>query len=306
MATIMHAPAISAQRRTLWKDGHDPASPAQAGPAAALPPAQAQAQAQVPAQGDLQEEVAAAHAGAAPNRPAGPVQAQPGAPQAARAQELEQARLHELEREQVRLREQEARASALQREQEQALRRQREEREQELANVRAAAYEEGFAAGDKDARRGHAELHQRLDTLLGQLQQQLEQAMAVDEEMGVAIAFEVVCKVIGAAVVTREGVLAQLREVVARTREREQLRIHLHPDDLALVRQGPTPGIGRGGAVIEWVGDDTLTCGGCVVGTSGGDFDARLERQLAQFKDALLQARQAAALARGEPDADLS
>jgi flagellar assembly protein FliH len=176
--------------------------------------------------------------------------------------------------------------------QEQEKREQERQRlEQAYKDAQARGYQDGFKQGDEDARSSYLEAQGRLEAITAKLEETLEQGIAGIEDTAVAIVFEAICKILGDAMVTREGVIAQVRQVTARVRERGALLIRLHPRDLELVQECNAFGVGTKSAEIAWAADDSLSIGGCVVETTGGEFDARLDMQLDQIRNALAAAR---------------
>ncbi|HYD79891.1 MAG TPA: FliH/SctL family protein [Paucimonas sp.] len=167
----------------------------------------------------------------------------------------------------------------------------RQKLEQAYKEEQARGYQDGFNQGDEDARRSFLEAQERLEAITAKLEETLAQGIANIEDMAVAIVFAAVCKILGDAMVTREGVIAQVRQVMARVRERGALLIRLHPTDLELVQERNVFGVGAKSMEITWVADDSLSIGGCVVETAGGEFDARLDMQLEQIRNALAAVR---------------
>jgi len=80
-----------------------------------------------------------------------------------------------------------------------------------------------------------------------------------------------------------------LREALELAAGSSQLRVHLHPDDLAALapqRDALSREIGVLGPV-EWLGDPEITRGGCRVETQFGCVDQQLESQLARIEEEL-------------------
>lgn len=161
------------------------------------------------------------------------------------------------------------------------------------AELREQAYREAYALGSEAARQEYAQSQQHLATLLTQFELRMAQAYADIEDSAVEIVFEALGMVLGAALQSREGVLAQVRQVLARIRNRDMLTVRLHPHDLALIDNGAAFGPAPAGA-IQWLADESLSMGGCVLIGAEGELDARLDTQLAAFRRSLGQARAAA------------
>jgi flagellar biosynthesis/type III secretory pathway protein FliH len=170
----------------------------------------------------------------------------------------------------------------------------------ELEALRERAREEGYAAGrEAGEKAARAELEEHIGALR-ELVQSLRQALAEDiagaEDLAVEIAFSAVCKVLGEATASAEGVRALVREAMAQARTAEPLLLRVSPADHALLFAEPE--CLRSLAAdpkVEIVADESISAGGCVIQTAGGTLDARLDVQLRQLMDTLIRAREARA-----------
>jgi len=117
------------------------------------------------------------------------------------------------------------------------------------------------------------------------------------EDTAVAIAFEAVCKVLGDAATSHEGIAAIVCDVCRRITARQALTIRLHPSDFDMLRSaGALSALLPGSAQVSWVASDEVELGGCFVDLDGGGtLDARLETQIDSLRDALVTARNARA-----------
>jgi flagellar assembly protein FliH len=128
-----------------------------------------------------------------------------------------------------------------------------------------------------------------LQQLIGTMRVSFDEGIVGVEEVIVEIAFEAVCKILGEAWCRPDGVLAAVREVIRNAREREQLLVHLAPGDHELVSRHRSSLLQNGDSGhIELVADERVVLGGCLVETSGGTLDGRLETQLQRLRDTLL------------------
>lgn len=157
---------------------------------------------------------------------------------------------------------------------------------------RAAGFEQGLAEGREQGLEAFAERLDRLDALLGRLERKLGEDIAGHEDLMVELAFEAAAKLLGAAAVTRDGVLALVRQALAGLRDREQPVLRLAPRDLQLLADARAELSRQAGSpALEMIGDDRVELGGCLIETRGGGLDARLETQIARLRDVLLAAR---------------
>jgi flagellar assembly protein FliH len=147
----------------------------------------------------------------------------------------------------------------------------------------ARGYQEGLAAAQAEVNKRVAELNSRvtrLDAILKLLARPLEDLDSEVEKQLTLLALTV-----GKQMVRRElktdpaQVIAVIRESVARLpASARDVRVHLHPEDAAVVRDAlATPANDRAWSIIE---DPALARGGCVVRTDISQIDAKLESRL--------------------------
>ena len=120
------------------------------------------------------------------------------------------------------------------------------------------------------------------------------QEIAGAEDAVMGIAFEAICKILARDAVDRKAVRAMVQQVLSRAAQEEGVVVRLHPADCAALRNGGK-GLfaGKNGRVrVELVADEEVSLGGCIVETSGGSLDARIETQIERVRDTLLKVRQ--------------
>lgn len=175
----------------------------------------------------------------------------------------------------------------------------------ELEEVERRAYEEAFAKGREDGlARARQESQVALDQLKGQiasmdrtlglLAQPLQQMDAEVEQQLAALSL-----MIARQLVRRElqldpaQVIAIIRETVALLPvAARDVRVHLHPQDAAVVREClAAPAADRAWNIIE---DPVMGRGGCRVTTDTASIDARLETRINAVAVAVLGEERAA------------
>jgi flagellar assembly protein FliH len=181
--------------------------------------------------------------------------------------------------------------------------------EQGLAEGRQQGLTEGREAGrqavERDSRAGREEMSGRLaqlEKLLAALPAEMERRLASAEDEMVALCHGVVCRLLGDALVTREGVAQRVRQALHEAGGHaghgrggaRQVAVHLHPRDLAALEQDAAlaawmrqEGSAQGG--VRWVADERVGPGGCMVCSAEGNLDARLETQMAALRQLLLR-----------------
>lgn len=169
----------------------------------------------------------------------------------------------------------------------------------QLEQIERAAYEEAYAKGHaaglaaaKAEEKPKLDLLTqqiaRLDAILNMLARPLAELDKDVENELLALATTLAKHVIRRELKLDPGqIIAVIRETVAllpiATRD---IRVHLHPDDAALVREKlAAPQAERAWTIIE---DPVLTRGGCRVTTDTAQIDARVETRLAAVISAML------------------
>jgi flagellar assembly protein FliH len=133
-----------------------------------------------------------------------------------------------------------------------------------------------------------AEETARLRALAASLEDALAQGIAGMEDAMVEIAFAAACKVLGQAAASEDGARAMVHEAMRQVRAKEGLVLRVSPADHEFLAARVPPADGK----VELAADERVAAGGCLIETSGGTLDARLEVQLRQLLDTLLRARE--------------
>lgn len=153
---------------------------------------------------------------------------------------------------------------------------------------------EGHQAGMEAAKSDFVAEFERIKSITDKLPIAIETGIKGIEDLAVAIAFEAICKILGDAAVSLDGVQGIIRQVSQRVSAKEKLIVRLHPADYKILESGgvfktmlqtQTPD------QISWKADPDILLGGCVLETPVGDLDARLETQLENLRQTLLSSR---------------
>ncbi|MCL9848121.1 FliH/SctL family protein [Ralstonia solanacearum P673] len=133
---------------------------------------------------------------------------------------------------------------------------------------------------------------QQLDQLLSAMPDAILERLHQSECDMVALCFEVICRVIGDRAVDSQAVQGMVRNVVRQASTR-LVAVHVHPADLERLRSDAELNAwiarqsAQQGSPIEWIADDRVGLGGCILRSPHGSLDARLETQLASVRDIL-------------------
>jgi flagellar assembly protein FliH len=137
------------------------------------------------------------------------------------------------------------------------------EKARELGRQRGL--QEGRKSGAEEAAKSFELELARVRSIADKLQQAAATGFKGLEDMAVAIAFEAVCKMMGTAAVTREGIQALVTEAATHAFNSERLVVRLHPGDLAALRDaGALDAALPSGALVSWTGDQGIALGGCI------------------------------------------
>lgn len=168
-----------------------------------------------------------------------------------------------------------------------------------IAEAAEAASEQAFQqtsqALEKKALERWSQHQARLDALLAALPAQIALRLEAAQDDMLALCMEALLHILGEQAVQAPVIRSTVRHALDQLRARPLIRIELHPDDLAALRRLPgwdawceqqAPG-------AQWVGNEALVAGGCVVVSPEGSLDARLDGQLQAFRALLLDSRRA-------------
>lgn len=161
----------------------------------------------------------------------------------------------------------------------------------ELEAIEQKTHQEAYAAGRAEglaAARAQSEpqLEQlrtqvaRLDAIFEQLARPIENLDAQVEQQLVQLALAIAKQLVRRELKADPAqVIAVVRETVALLpAAARDVRVHLHPEDAAVVREKlATPGAERAWNIVE---DPVMTRGGCRVTTDTAQIDARLETRI--------------------------
>lgn len=162
-----------------------------------------------------------------------------------------------------------------------------------LEEVRNQAYREGFASGIEDGRREFAVQGEKMATLLESLGALRGELLSEVEDDVVAIVFQAVTAIIGNVLAERVGVVEVVRQVIGQVRDHENLIVRVSSKDFALIKDAYAPE-NCVGQRVDVVAEPRILPGGCLVESSAGTLDGRLEVQLHSLHELLLGVRSGA------------
>jgi flagellar assembly protein FliH len=161
-----------------------------------------------------------------------------------------------------------------------------------LADLQAEAYKEAFAQGlDEGRKAGRAEVASQVERLEGMFYDLAKPFKELDEEverelltLAMALARQIVRRELKA---DPTHIIGIIREAIAALPvAAREVRVHLHPEDAAVVRENLAPTESE--RAWQLVEDPVMARGGCRVTSATSRIDARLETRLGAILSELM------------------
>ncbi len=172
-----------------------------------------------------------------------------------------------------------------------------------LADLQAEAHKEAFEQGLTEGREaGRAEVRAQVERLAGMFYDLAKPFQALDEEverelltLAMALARQIVRRELKADPTQIIGIIREA--IAALPVAAREVRVHLHPEDAAVVREHLAPTESdRAWTIVE---DPVMARGGCQIATATSRIDARLETRLGTILSELLGNERQSPNARG-------
>ncbi len=172
-----------------------------------------------------------------------------------------------------------------------------------LADLQAEAHKEAFEQGLAEGREaGRAEVRQQAERLAGMFGELARPFEMLDTEverellnLAMALARQIVRRELKADPAQIIGIIRDA--IAALPVAAREVRVHLHPEDAAVVRESLAPAESERAWVI--VEDPVMARGGCRITTATSRVDARLESRLDTILNELLGTERRTSGARG-------
>ena len=167
--------------------------------------------------------------------------------------------------------------------------------EQSAERVRAEAYQAGYDAGFDSFADEKKKFTDRLAEIEEDIVQQVDESWQLMETEILKLSVDIARRIIREEVSTHQDVvLRMIRDGLIQIRDRQEIKIHVNPADYELVRghkdeiSGSCDGIRN----LEIIDDRRVNPGDCMIETSNGNLDARVETQLAEIERILMEESQ--------------
>jgi flagellar assembly protein FliH len=167
------------------------------------------------------------------------------------------------------------------------------EAEHRQREAEAAAYERGRRDAEKSLReqllQQRSELLELHQGVVDSLRGAVSQVVAETEDALLNLALEAAQRLVAGIRITPKIVEAVVREALSHVEDNAEITVHLHTEDLALLRKHESPllsGTPDTGP-LRFIGSTEISRGDCLVQTRFGLLDARRETKLEQLRESL-------------------
>jgi flagellar assembly protein FliH len=179
-------------------------------------------------------------------------------------------------------------------------RKQEEEQfRQQFEQEKMRGYQEGYQIGIEEGRsHGHDQYSQLLQKANVVLEQAYQEKMAIIQEADpfvIKLSVEIARKILQQELKTNQDVLLpMIKESLATVYETSSLTINVSPEDFPFVQKQREQLLAavNGKVEVKIMPDYSIQHGGCIIHTSSGSIDARIDVQLSEIKKALLAYQQ--------------
>ncbi len=164
------------------------------------------------------------------------------------------------------------------------------EAENRVQQIEHEAYQRGYQEGRDFARVEAAKLLEMLKSVAGQSLGEKWRVINSVEENIVNLALEVAEKIISEQITVDHNVVVHVaRKAIMIAAEREHIEIRVNPGDLETIKAHKEEfmSLMDGIEKIEIIADRRIKRGGCILETSAGNVDARIQSQLYQVEQTL-------------------
>lgn len=127
----------------------------------------------------------------------------------------------------------------------------------------------------------HAAELGRMSSIAKHLETALETRLQSVEADAIELAFAAVCQILGDCAATQDTVSTAVRRALLQVTSGKVHRVRLNPADHALLQGGA---LTAEHPTVEWLPDAAVTPGGCLLESTQGTLDTRLDRQLERLK----------------------
>lgn len=165
----------------------------------------------------------------------------------------------------------------------------------ELEAIRQQGWREGYDQGRQTAETDYSSKVQLANDILAKAYKEKQEIINEAEPFVIELSIQIASKIIQKELETKPEVLMEMiKQNLVYSNERSMISICVSPEDFSFVQAGRSQFLEmvEGQIEVKVLPEHSIEKGGCVIRTSYGSIDARLDVQLKEIKQALLKTLQ--------------
>lgn len=174
-------------------------------------------------------------------------------------------------------------------------RAQQEKVTQELEEIKRQGWSEGYGQGMQEAEKEYTAKIELAQEILDKAFKEKKEIIQESEPFVIELSVQIASKIIQEELTTKPDVLIEMiKQNLVYSNERSMISICVSPEDFSFVqnqRQQLLESL-EGQIEVKILPEHSIEKGGCVIRTSYGSIDARIDVQLKEIKQALLKTLQ--------------
>ena len=164
----------------------------------------------------------------------------------------------------------------------------------EAERIRAAAYAEGREDATGKLEAAGSALERRAAEFEAEVERQIKESWTILEREVLKLSVEVAQKILRREVESDEFVLTTVTDGLRQLRDKRDLKIRANPGDFRFLREHKEDLIASFDGIqsVDVIEDRRVDKGGCLIESTNGHLDGRIETQLKEVERALLEAHE--------------
>lgn len=158
-------------------------------------------------------------------------------------------------------------------------------------NYKEVIYDDLKHELDVSVSAGYEDKVNKLNVLIDAISDKIKSSINDVEDEIISIVYESVCKVIGTQMKDEKSIISVVREVMKFSQDRMEMVLRVSTDDYEIIKNARdklSTGISNR---VNIVADELVRYGGCIIETTAGRIDGRLEQQMESLRHVLLNGK---------------